>query len=59
MPSDKIRTDMAIYGMVQTITGEECSNAYRYSVWNGIRIVNIDLKTYVPSNIYTLEDTGH
>jgi hypothetical protein len=42
---------MYTYGDVKTITEEQCSRAYRYSVSKGIRIVEIGLKSHILSHM--------
>ena len=52
MPGDIIRKYMEKYGTVTSIQEEKWATIYRYNVNNGIRIVNMDLRTHVPSHIY-------
>jgi hypothetical protein len=42
---------MSKYGTVKGISEESWSKAYRYSVSNGIRIVELSLKLHIPSNM--------
>jgi hypothetical protein len=44
---------MSKYGDVKDITEEQWSQKYRYSVSNGIRIVELQLKQHIPSHMLT------
>ena len=42
---------MSNYGEVKCIREEVWTSAYRFMVYNGIRIVEIGLKLYLPSHM--------
>jgi hypothetical protein len=46
-----LRDFMSTYSDVKTITQELWSRAYRYPVSKGIRIVEIGLKSHIPSHM--------
>jgi hypothetical protein len=52
MPEEIIRQHLRKYGQIATIKEEKWANTYRYNVANGVRIVQIDLQTHIPSHIY-------
>jgi hypothetical protein len=52
MPTEIIKEHMTKYGVVHAVSEEKWSNMYRYTVGNGIRTVNIELKTHIPSPLY-------
>ena len=47
----KLRDAISQYGDVRTIIEKLWSRGYRYPVSNGIRIVEMDLKKHIPSNM--------
>jgi hypothetical protein len=44
-----LSTHLAPYGEIRTVQEEQWPNFYRYTVANGIRIVNITLSKHIPS----------
>jgi hypothetical protein len=46
-----IRACMSRYGEVKSIRDEVWTSAYRYKVYNGIRIVEMKLKQHLPSHM--------
>jgi hypothetical protein len=52
MPADFIRKHMAKCAEVLAVQEKKWANIYRYKVGNGIRTVNIELKSHVPSHIH-------
>jgi hypothetical protein len=52
MPTEIIKEHITKYGVVHAVPEEKWSNVYRYIVGNGIRTVNIKLKTHIPSHLY-------
>jgi hypothetical protein len=52
MPEEIIRQHLSKYEQIATIKEEKWANTYRYNVANGVRIVQIDLQTHIPSHIY-------
>jgi hypothetical protein len=52
MPEEIIRQHLRKYGQITTIKEEKWANTYRYNVANGVRIVQIDLQTHIPSHLY-------
>jgi hypothetical protein len=40
------------YGIVKETRGEKWSPQYRYKISSGVRLVNIDLKKHIPSQLY-------
>jgi len=47
-----LRDTMSKYGEVKDIKEEQWSRLFSYSVSNGIRIVELNLKTHVPSHMF-------
>jgi hypothetical protein len=47
-----LRDAVSKYGDVKDIQEEQWPSQYRYQVWNGIKIVELNLKTYLPSHVY-------
>jgi N-dimethylarginine dimethylaminohydrolase len=47
-----LSSTMMKYGDVQTITDGQWARYYRYYVSNGVRLVQINLKKHIPSQIY-------
>jgi hypothetical protein len=52
MPEEIIRQHLGKYGQVAKIKEEKWANTYRYNVANGIRIVQMDLRTHISSHIH-------
>jgi hypothetical protein len=50
-PDRTLRDVMSKYGDVKDITGEQWSQKYRYSVSNGIRIVELQIKQHIKSHM--------
>jgi hypothetical protein len=46
-----VRDTLAQYGEVRAITEEQWTNAYRYRVSNGVRIVEMSLRKHLPSHM--------
>jgi hypothetical protein len=44
-----IRDSLIKYGEVKNIRDESWTSAYRYKVYNGVRIVDMKLKKHLPS----------
>jgi hypothetical protein len=51
IPDMTIRDALTKYGEVKRITEEQWSRIYRYSVCNGIRLVEIALQKHIPSHM--------
>jgi hypothetical protein len=51
LPDRRLRDIMSKYGDVKDITEEQWYKKYRYSVSNGIRIVELQLKQHIPSHM--------
>ena len=49
--ADIIKTCLLKFGEVKTIRDEMWTQAYRYKVYNGVRIVEIRLKQHLPSHL--------
>jgi len=49
--ADTIKTCLVKYGEVKTIRDEMWTQAYRYKVFNGVRIVEIKIKQHLPSHL--------
>ena len=50
-----IRNLLGTYGEINGITGEQWTNRYRYKVYNGIWLVNMNLKQHLPSHMQIAE----
>ena len=50
-----IRNALGTYGEINEITEEQWTNRYRYKVYNGIRLVNMNLKQHLPSHMQIAE----
>jgi len=50
-----IRNALGTYGEIIEITEEQWTNRYRYKVYNGIRLVNMNLKQHLPSHMQIAE----
>jgi hypothetical protein len=53
-PDSAIRAVMAKYGEIKGIVEERWARSYDFAIPNGIRVVEIDLKTHVPSHLLIL-----
>jgi hypothetical protein len=46
-----IRGSLAKYGEVKNIRDESCTSTYRYKVYNGVGMVDMNLKKHLPSRM--------
>ena len=51
VPEDIIKNCLSKYGEVRNIRDEMWTQAYRYKVYNGVRIVEIKIKQHLPSHL--------
>jgi len=51
LPNALIRTSLLPYGTIHSITDETWPSSYRYTVANGVRVVQMTLNRHLPSNI--------
>jgi hypothetical protein len=47
-----VRAEMEHYGVVRNVQEETWARQYKYAVSNGVRLVDMKLKTHVPSHLY-------